>query len=271
MQCTQAPAAALLSPQSTPILSDPILSDPILSDPILSDPILSDPNFFDPIARDPIGVCRLCRGGGAAVEANGRADTLFTQLVSARSSVGRTAGRCTHRMQHATCNIQHTMRNVQHTTHIIQHEACNIQLATYNMQHTTYDMQQHAMCNMHDTACNTHHATYNIYHATYNTQHATGNMHPTQHATCSVATGSVAGSDGLVHVGDSPRCARALGSTRARNHCLRGQLLTSVPSAVPRSTLQCSLVRGERPVPRSPPSVPHRSPVPAVPSVPLYP
>ncbi len=144
--------------------------------------------------------------------------------------------------------------------------------------------------------CTTQHATRITQHTTRSMQHAACNRQHASHTACHVQRCNTA----LQHAAlqdqmdsfmsailrDAPE--RSAVREPVITSGLRGYFLTSVPSAVPRSTLQCSLVRGERPVPRSTPSVPHRSPVsahstlstpsvplsatvPAVPSVPLYP
>ncbi len=100
-------------------------------------------------------------------------------------------------------------------------------------------------------------------------------MHPTQHATCSVATQRCNMQRCRIRWTRSCRrfsamrpSARQYASPVVITSGLRGYFLTSVPSAVPRSTLQCSLVRGDRPVPRCTDAVPHGSPVRIVRSVP---
>ena len=134
----------------------------------------------------------------------------------------RAQQRWTHRW---SMYASHATRNIQPTSYSMKHATYNTQRTTCNIRHMTWNNTQCATCTTQHATRITQHTTRNIQHATYNTQHATRNI---QHATCiprsmpraalqhSVATCSVAGSDGLVHVGDSPRRARALGSTRAQ-------------------------------------------------------
>ncbi len=204
----------------------------------------------------------------------------------------RAQQRWTHRW---SMYASHATRNIQPTAYSMKHATYNTQRTTCNIRHMTWNNTQCATCTTQHATRITQHTTRNIQHAACNTQHATRNMHPTQHGTCSVATQRC----------NMQRCrirwtrsCRRFSATRpsARQYAspvvitsgLRGEHLTSVPSAVPCSTLQCSLVRGERPVPRSTDAVPHSSPVsahsnaqypvstlsatvPAVRSVPLYP